>query len=116
MTENPTLQESQLPFSLRYPSSLSSKQRRAVYEGQVRAFLEASEIVEIDEEILDDILDGFDDFDHEVSDDAASEQSFVPGRNLGQDAVGNIELRLPYGFYVYFGPQGMATPSTIGHG
>ena len=116
MTENPTLQDSQLPFSLRYPSSWSSKQRQEVYEGQVRAFLEASEIVEIDEEILDDILDGFGDFDHEVSGDAASDQSFVPARKLDQDAVGNIELHLPYGFYVYFGPQGMATPSTIGHG
>ena len=112
MTENPTLLDSQLPFSLRYHSSLSSKQRREVYEGQVRAFLEASEIVEIDEEILGDILDGFSDFDHEVDDDAASEQSFVPVRKLDQDAVGNIELRLPYGFYVYFGPQGMAAPST----
>ena len=116
MAENLTLQDSQPPFSLRYPSSLSSKQRRGVYEGQVRAFLEASEIVEIDEEILDDILDGFGDFDHEVSDVAASGQSFVPVRKLNQDAVGNIELHLPYGFYVYFGPQGTATPYIIGHG
>ena len=116
MTENPTLQDSQLPFSLRYPPSLSSEQRRGVYEGQVRAFLEASEIVEIDEEILDDILNGFGDFDHHgVSDDAASGQSFVPVRKLDQDAVGNIELHLPYGFYVYFGPQGTATPYIIGH-
>ena len=115
MADNPTLQDSPQPFSLRYPSCLSSKQRRVVYEGQVRAFLEASEIVEMEEGVLDDILDGFG-FDHEGSDDAASEQSFIPVRNLDQDALGNIELHLPYGFYVYFGPQGMAVLNTIGHG
>jgi uncharacterized protein (UPF0335 family) len=116
MTDNPTLQDSSRPFSLTYPSSLSSKQRRAVYDGQVRAFLEASEIVEIEAEVLDDILDGFNDFDHEGSDDAASDQSFIPVRKLDQDALGNIQLHLPYGFYVYFGPQGMVTLDTIGHG
>jgi uncharacterized protein (UPF0335 family) len=87
-----------------------------VYEGQVRAFLEASEIVEIEEEVLDDILDGFGDFDHQGDDDAANEQSIIPVRNLDQDALGNIELHLPYGFYVYFGPQGMAVLNTISHG
>jgi|SRR6266850_2222446 len=116
MTDNPTLQDSSRPFSLSYPSSLSSKQRRVVYEGQVRAFLEASEIVEIEEQVLADILDGFDDFDHEGSDDEASDRSFIPVRKLDQDALGNIELHLPYGFYVYFGPQGMVTLNTIGPG
>src|SRR5580693_6773825 len=113
MTDNPTLQDSSRPFSLNYPSSLSSKQRRVVYEGQVRAFLEASEIVEIEEEVLADILDGLDDSDHEGSDDAASDRNFSPVRKLDQDALVNIELHLPYGVYVYFGPQGMVT---IGHG
>ena len=95
---------------------MSSKQRRVVYEGQVRAFLEASEIVEMEEEVLDDILEGFDDVDHEDNDDATSEQSFVPVRNLDRDALGNIELHLPNGFYVFFGPQGMSTRNTISHG
>ncbi|SRR5216683_3994632 len=116
MTDNPTHQDSQRPFSLRYPSSLSSTQRRAVYEGQVRAFLEASEIVEMEEEILDNILDGFGDFGHEVSDDATDDEIFIPVRKLDQGAAGNIELHLPYGFYVYFGPQGMVTCGTICHG
>jgi hypothetical protein len=107
MTDNPILQDSQHPVLHRYPSSLSSKQRQAVYQGQVRAFLEASEIVEMEEEVLDDILDGFDGFDHDTDDCVAGEQSFVPVRNLDQDAAGNIELPLPQGFYVYFGPQGM---------
>ncbi len=98
-----------MPVSLRYPSSLSSKQRQAIYQGQVRAFLEASEIVEMEEEVLDDILDGFDGFDHDASDCVAEEQSFIPVRKLERDAAGNIELPLPYGFYVYFGSQGMAT-------
>jgi hypothetical protein len=114
MTDNPILQDSQRPLSLRYPSSLSSKQRQAVYQGQVRAFLEASEIVEMEEDVLDDILDGFDDFDHDASDCVAGEQSFIPVRKLDRDAAGNIELPLPHGFYVYFGPQGMllAAPLT----
>ena len=108
MTDNPTLQDSQRPFSLKYPASLTSTQRRAVYEGQLRAFLEASEIVEMEEEILNDILDGFDDLDHEVSDDATDDEiSSIPVRKLDRGAAGNIELHLPYGFYVYFGPQGM---------
>jgi len=110
MTDDPTHQDSQRPFSLRYPSSLSSTQRRAVYEGQVRAFLEASEIVEVEEEVLDDILDGFGDIDHEVSDDATGGEIFIPVRKLDQGAAGNIELHLPYGFYVYFGPQENMTP------
>lgn len=106
MTDNPTHQDSLCPFSLRYPSKLSSTQRRAVYEGQVRAFLEASEIVEMEEEILDDILDGFDD---KVSDDATSDEVFIPVRKLDRGDAGNIELHLPNGFYVYFGPQGMVS-------
>ena len=105
MTDDP--QDSRRPFSLGYPSSSSSEQRHAVFQGQVRAFLEASEIVEMGEEVLDDILDGFDGFDHETSDCVANEQPFVPVRTLVRDAVGNIELPLPHGFYVYFGPQGM---------
>jgi uncharacterized protein (UPF0335 family) len=115
MADNPILQDSQRPFSLRYPSSLSSKERQAVYQGQVRAFLEASEIVEIEEDILDDILDGFGGFDHEASDCVAAEQSFIPVRNLDQDAARNVELPLPHGFYIYFGPQGMRLESTVGH-
>ena len=94
---------------------MSSTQRRAGYEGQVRAFLEASEIVEVEEEVLDDILDGFGDIDHEVSDDATGGEIFIPVRKLDHGAAGNIELHLPYGFYVYFGPQGMVTCSTICH-
>jgi len=115
MADNPTLQDSQRPFSLRYPSSLSSKQRQAIYQGQVRAFLEASEIVEMDEEVLDDILDGFDRFDRNAGECVAEEQSFTPARKLERDAAGNIELPLPYGFYVYFGSQGTATRSTISY-
>lgn len=111
MADNSILQDSPQPFSLRYPSSLSSKQRRVVHEGQVRAFLEASEVVEIEEDVLDDILDGFGDFDDEASDNVA-EQSFIPVRNMDQNAARNIEPLLPYGFYVYFGPQGIATRST----
>jgi hypothetical protein len=105
MTDDP--QDSRRPFSLSYPSNSSSKQRHAVFQGQVRAFLEASEIVEMGEEVLDDILDGFDGFDHETSDCVTDEQPFIPVRTLVRDAVGNIELPLPHGFYVYFGPQGM---------
>lgn len=81
----------------------------------MRAFLEASEIVEIEEEVLDDILDSFGDFD-EASDDshdtAAGENIPVPVRNFGRDvdAAGNIELPLPYGFYVFFGPQEPTPP------
>jgi hypothetical protein len=112
MADNPILQDSQRPFSLRYPSSLSSKQRQAIYQGQMRAFLEASEIVEMEEDVLDDILDGFDGSDRDASDCVAEEQSFIPVRKLGRDAA---ELPLPYGFYVYFGPQGMGTRSTIGY-
>lgn len=107
MADNPILQDLR-PFSLQYPPSLPQRQRRAIYEGQVRAFLEASEIVEIEEEVLDDILDGFGGFD-EASDDTAAGEN-TPVQNLGRDvdAAGNIELPLPYGFYVFFGPQGMA--------
>ena len=115
MADNPILQDSQRPFSPRYPSSLSSEQRQAIYQGQVRAFLEASEIVEMEEDVLDDILDGFDGFDRDTSDCVSEEQSFIPARKLERDAAGNIELPLPYGFYVYFGSQGMASRSTIGH-
>ncbi|KAH9066902.1 SIR2-domain-containing protein [Lactarius vividus] len=104
------------PSPLRYPPSLSPEQRRAIYEGQVRAFLEASEIVEIEGEVLDDILDGFGGFD-EASDDchdtAAGENIIpVPVRNFDRDvdAAGNIEFPLPYGFYVFFGPQEPTTP------
>lgn len=107
MTDNPILQDFQRPFSLTYSSSLSLKQRHAVYQGQVRAFLEASEIVEMEEEVLDDILDGSDSFDHETDDCVAGEQLFIPVRKLDRDAAGGIELPLPHGFYVYFGPQGM---------
>lgn len=100
------------PFSHQYPPSLSPGQRRAIYEGQVRAFLEASEIVEIEEEVLDDILDGFGDFD-EASDDIAAGESIVHLQKLGRDvnATENIELPLPYGFYIFFGAQGMIIPS-----
>ncbi|KAH9074869.1 SIR2-domain-containing protein [Lactarius deliciosus] len=96
MADNSTPQNPR-SSSLRYPSRLSPKQRRAVYEGQVRAFLEASEIVEIEEEVLDDILDGFGGFG-EASDNshdtAAGENIPVPVRNFGRDidAAGNIEL------------------------
>lgn len=114
MADNLILQDSHRPFSLRYPSSLSSKQRQAIYQGQVRAFLEASEIVEMEEGVPDDILDGFDGFDR-ASDCDSEEQSFTPVRKLERDAAGNIELPLPYGFYLYFGPQGMATCNTIGY-
>jgi hypothetical protein len=101
------------PFSLQYPANLSPRQRRAIYEGQVRAFLEASEIVEIEEEVLDDILDGFQvgGFD-EASDDTAAGENMpvrlgVLGGDSDVDAAGNIELPLPCGFYVFFGPPGM---------
>ena len=115
MADNPILQDSQRPFSPRYPSSLSSEQRQAIYQGQVRAFLEASEIVEMEEDVLDDILDGFDGFDRDTSDCVSEEQSFIPVRKLERDTAGNIELPLPYGFYIYFGSQGMAPRITIGH-
>lgn len=73
----------------------------------MRAFWEASEIVEMEEDVLDDILDGFDGFDHDTSAYVAGEPSFTPVRKLDRDAAGNIELPLPHGFYVHFGPQGM---------
>ncbi len=95
------------PFSLQYPPSLSPRQRRMIYEGQVRAFLEASDIVEMEEEVLGDILGGFCGFDEASDDTAADENTSV--QKMGRDATGNIELLLPYGFYVFFGPQGMAT-------
>ncbi|KAH9987525.1 hypothetical protein BJV77DRAFT_790317 [Russula vinacea] len=98
MTDNDVLHDSQRPFSLRYPSSLSSKQRQVVYQGQVRAFLEASEIVEMEEGVLDDILHGFGGFDHEAGDCVAAEQISIPVRKSVQDAAGNIELPLPHGF------------------
>lgn len=105
MADDPVLQDLR-PFSLQYPASLSPRQRRAIYEGQVRAFLEASEIVEIEQEVLDDILDGFGGFDEASNDTPAGEN--IPVRMLGDvDAAGNIELPLPHGFYVFFGPQGM---------
>jgi hypothetical protein len=94
------------PFSLQYPPSLSLGQRRAIYEGQVHAFLEASEIVEIEEVVLDDILDGFGGSD-EATDDTAASETIVhlqKGRHVG--AAENNELPLPYGFYIFFGPQG----------
>jgi hypothetical protein len=116
MADDSVLQDPLMPFSLRYPSDMSSKQRRAIYEGQVHAFLEASEIVDMEEDVLDDILDGFDDFNHELGDDVADEQSFIPGKILNRDPAGNIQLLLPYGFYVYFGPQGITTRPTIDHG
>ena len=108
MADNPILHDLR-PFSLQYPASSSLRQRRAIYEGQVRAFLEASEIMEMEEDVLDDILDGFQvgSFDEASDDTAASEN--IPVRKLGRDvdAAGNIELPLPYGFYVFFGPPGM---------
>jgi hypothetical protein len=116
MVDSPILQGVERPFSLRYPSSLSSKQRRAIYEGQVRAFLESSEIVEMEEDVLDDILDGFGEFDEEVSDDVPGEQRFLPERRLVQDSARSMELLLPYGFHVFFGPQGIATLGFIVHG
>jgi hypothetical protein len=69
----------------------------------------------MEEDVLDDILDGFGEFDEEVSDDVAGEQRFLSERRLGQDSARNIELPLPYGFYVFFGPQGIATLSFIVH-
>ena len=115
MVDSPILQDVEPPFSLGYPSSLSSKQRRAIYEGQVRAFLEASELVEMEEDVLDDILDGFGGFDEEGSDsdDVAGEQYFLSERKLDRDAVGNVELLLPYGFYVFFGPHGIIKLSLL---
>jgi hypothetical protein len=111
MTDDPILQDFQRPFSLNYPPSLSFEQRHAVYQGQVRAFLEASEIVEMEEVVLDDILDGYESFDHETGDCVAGEQLFIPMRKLDRVGAGNIELPLPHGFYVYFGPQGILLPS-----
>jgi hypothetical protein len=113
MVDNPILQDVEPPFSLGYPSSLSSKQRRAIYEGQVRAFLEASELVEMEEDVLDDILDGFGGFDEEDCDDVAGEQCFLSERKLDRDAAGNVELLLPYGFYVFFCPHGIIMLSPL---
>ncbi|KAI0272734.1 DHS-like NAD/FAD-binding domain-containing protein [Gloeopeniophorella convolvens] len=97
-------------FTLAYSSSLSARQRRAIYEGQVRSFLEASEVLEIEEDILDDILDGFEGFDEEPNDDVLGDQGFLTMRNLDYDAAGNVELLLPYGFYVFFGQQEPTAP------
>jgi hypothetical protein len=113
MVDTPILQDVEQPFSLGYPSSLSSKQRREIYEGQVRAFLEASELVEMEEDVLDDILDGFGGFDEEDCDDVADEQCFLSERKLDRDAAGNVELPLPYGFYIFFGPHGITTLSLL---
>jgi hypothetical protein len=55
----------QLPFSLAYPAYLNTRQRRAIYEAQIRGFVEAAEAVELDEDVLSDLLDGFDDYDVE---------------------------------------------------
>lgn len=112
MTGNPILQE--IPsFSLHYPPSLSPGQRRVIYEGQVRAFLEASEIVEIEEEVLDDILDGLDAFDVAGDDTAASETIVHFQKSKHVDAAENNELPLPYGFYIFFGPQGRTGSNMI---
>jgi len=117
MADNSVLQDLSRPFSLGYPPSMPLKQRRAVYEGQVHAFLEASEIVDMEEDVLDDILHGFDDFDHETSGDrVAGEQSFILGQKLDRDTAGDVQLLLPYGFYVYFGLHGIATHITVDHG
>jgi hypothetical protein len=43
------------------PPSRSSKQRRTIYALQVRAFLGASEEVDIDAETVQDLLEGFSD-------------------------------------------------------
>ena len=107
MAENPILHDLR-PFTLQYPPSLSPGQRRVIYEGQVRAFLEASEIVEIEEEVLNDILDGFSGID-DASDDTAAGENIAHLQKSGRivNAAENMELPLPHGFYVFFGPQGM---------
>jgi uncharacterized protein (UPF0335 family) len=105
MAGNPILHELP-PFSLRYPPSLSPGQRQTIYEGQVRAFLEASKDVEIEEEVLNDILDGFGGLDEAGDDMAASETIVHSQKGRHVDAAENIELPLSYGFYIFFGPQG----------
>jgi hypothetical protein len=77
--------------------------------------LEASEIVEMVEDVLDDILDGFGGFDEEVS-DVADERCVLSERELDPDAARNVELPLPYGFYVFFGQQGIAALTIFGYG
>lgn len=51
------------PFSLAYPAHLTARQRRGIYEAQIRAFVEASDSVDLEDDVLADILDGFEDFD-----------------------------------------------------
>lgn len=109
MAGNPILHELP-PFSLRYPPSLSPGQRQTIYEGQVRAFLEASKDVEIEEEVLNDILDGFGGLDEAGDDMAASETIVHSQKGRHVDAAENIELPLSYGFYIFFGPQEPMTP------
>jgi hypothetical protein len=53
------------PFSLSYPAHLTARQRRAIYETQVHGFIEASELVDVDEAVLTDILDNFEGYDDE---------------------------------------------------
>ena len=56
--------------------NLSEKRRLAIYRAQVNAFINAADIVELTEDILKDILEGFDDprYDIEsVNDDNADE-------------------------------------------
>lgn len=79
----------------------------------MRAFLEASDIVEIDEEVLDDILDGFSGFDVAGDDMAASETIDHLQKGKHVNAAENNEFPLPHGFYIYFGPQGRSSSHMI---
>ncbi|THH20653.1 hypothetical protein EW146_g746 [Bondarzewia mesenterica] len=65
-------------YHIPYYQSLSRKRRLAIYRAQVNIFISASEVVDIDEDILQDILEGFDDpqYDIEtVSDDTSAEDN-----------------------------------------
>ena len=40
------------PFSLAYPAHLTARQRRGIYEAQIRAFVEASDSVDLEDDVL----------------------------------------------------------------
>lgn len=79
------------------PSFYKSKRKREVFARQVQAFLDASDEVDIDQEIVDDILQGFDgelhfDGDVEVDIEDDNEPGTEARFNLENEDDDGIEL------------------------
>jgi len=49
----------QTPFPFPDDSTTMCRRRKAIHDAQVRFFVEASDVVDVDEDTLNDILDGF---------------------------------------------------------